>query len=70
MAGFVQRFANNPVFDIASTAIKSLSTLGMRYGDMVVKQSKAIGATEAMAQLDGPVTAELLHTLAMADIFR
>jgi len=67
-SGFVQRFGSNPVFQTISNAMKNLSSLGMRYDDMVVKQSKAIGATEAAFAAEGPLPEDLLYTLAFADI--
>lgn len=67
-SGFVQRFANSPVFQTVSDKLRDLSSLGMRYGDMVVKQSKSVGATEAAFAAEGPMPEDLLYTLAYADI--
>jgi len=67
-AGFVQRFANSPIFQTVSSKLRDLSNLGMKYGDMVVRQSKAIGPTEAAFAAEGPMPEDLLYTLAYADI--
>ena len=67
-SGFVNRFSNNPIFQTVSGALKDLSALGMRYNDLVVKQSKAIGATEAAFSAEGPLPEDLIYTLAYADI--
>lgn len=69
MAGFVQRFAANPLVSTISNSIKTLSSLGMRYDDMVVKQSKAVGVTEAtFGGQGGPLAENQMFALAMSDI--
>lgn len=68
MAGFINRITNNPFVDIINDNLKKLSDLGMKYGDMVVKQSKAIGVTEAEMSTEGPMPQDMLYSLAMADI--
>ena len=50
MAGFFDRWGTSPVTTITDS-IKRISALGMRYDDLVIKQSRAIGTTEA--QLGG-----------------
>ncbi len=47
MAGFNENQSGNPVFQRIRESVKSLSNFGMRYGDMVIKNSQAIGAVEA-----------------------
>ena len=67
-SGFFKRFSDNPFFTTVTDQIRNLSNLGMKFDDMVVKQSKAIGATEAQFASEGPMPQDLLYTLAMADI--
>lgn len=67
-SGFVQRFSSSPIFQQISSRLTELSQLGMSYGDMVVKQSKSIGATEAMFAAEGPLPEDMLYSLAYADI--
>ena len=64
MAGFT----NKSVFGIASNAVKRLSSLGMEYEDMVVRQSRAVGITEAEFGNQGYVSQDMMYSLAMADI--
>lgn len=47
MAGFNENQNGSPVFQRIRESVKSLSNFGMRYGDMVIKNSQAIGAAEA-----------------------
>ena len=47
MAGFNDNQNGSPVFQRIRESVKSLSNFGMRYGDMVIKNSQAIGAVEA-----------------------
>lgn len=67
-AGFIQRFSANPMVVTVSEFVKKLSNLGMRYEDQVVRNSKAIGATEGQFIVQGPLPENQLHALAMADI--
>ena len=66
MAGFFDRFAANPL-GIADT-LKRISGLGMKFDDMIIKQSRAIGTTEA--QLGGSefTPKDLQYAMAMSDI--
>lgn len=47
MAGFTTRFGALSNENVVSKALKQLSSLGMNYDDMVIRNSKAIGTTEA-----------------------
>lgn len=73
MAGFL----NNPIFQGGPTskpfgqlskALKRLSSLGMDYEDMVLKNSKAIGVSEAMMGQQQFMPEDFLYSLAMSDI--
>lgn len=68
MAGFVDRIGVNPVFGQLSKSLKNLANLGMRYEDMVVKQSRAIGVTEAEFGNQGYLPEEFLYSLALSDV--
>lgn len=68
MAGFIDRYLDSPVLQTVSSNIKKLSTLGIKYDDMVVKNSRAIGVTEAMFASEGPLPEDMLYTLGYADI--
>lgn len=67
-SGFFSRFSENSFLNSVSDTIRNLSNLGMKYQDAVVKQSKAVGTTEAQFTNDGPVSEDLLYSLSMADI--
>jgi hypothetical protein len=58
MAGFNENPNTNPVFQRIRDSIKNLSNFGLRYGDMVVKNSQAIGSTEAEFLKKGPIEDE------------
>jgi hypothetical protein len=68
MAGFLDRIGVNPVFGQISKSLKNLANLGMRYEDMVVKQSRAVGVTEAEFGNQGYLPEEFLYSLALADV--
>jgi hypothetical protein len=68
MAGFIDRAGTNPIFGQISKSLKTLSSLGMKYDDMVVKQSRAVGVTEAEFGLQGYLPEEFLYSLALSDI--
>ncbi len=68
MAGFIDRVGVNPIFGQLSKSLKRLSNLGMRYDDMVLKQSRAVGVTEAEFGNQGFLPEEFLYSLALADI--
>jgi len=60
MAGFSEDPNSNPIFQKIRDSVKNLSNFGIRYGDMVVKNSQAIGATEAEFLKKGPIEDETL----------
>jgi hypothetical protein len=68
MAGFIDRVGVNPIFGQLSKSLKTLSNLGMRYDDMVVKQSRAVGVTESEFGNQGYLPEEFLYSLALADV--
>jgi len=68
MAGFIDRVGANPIFGQISKSLKTLSSLGMKYEDMVVKQSRAVGVTEAEFGLQGYLPEEFLYSLALTDV--
>jgi hypothetical protein len=68
MAGFLDRVGVNPIFGQISKSLKTLANLGMRYEDMVVKQSRAIGVTEAEFGNQGYLPEEFLYSLALSDV--
>ena len=47
MAGFIDNENGNPVFQRIRESVKSISKFGMKYEDMVIKNSMSVGATEA-----------------------
>lgn len=67
MPGFLDGVES--VFNGIGKALRKLSTLGVDYKDMVIKNSKAIGVTEAMfADSYQSLPPEFLYSLAGADI--
>jgi len=58
MEGFNENPNTNPIFQRIRDSIKNLSNFGLRYGDMVVKNSQAIGTTEAEFLKKGPIEDE------------
>jgi len=66
-SGFFNRFSNTPISGF-SDALRRISALGMKYDDMIIKQSRAIGTTES--QLGGADfnPKDLLYALALSDI--
>jgi hypothetical protein len=68
MAGFIDRAGINPIFGQLSKSLKNLANLGMRYEDMVVRQSRAVGVTEAEFGNQGYLPEEFLYSLALSDV--
>lgn len=70
MPGFLNRQANGATTTSwsISKSIKRLANLGMNYEDMVIQQSKAVGATEAAMGNQGFMPEDFLYSLALADI--
>jgi len=66
MAGFVESGGN--LFGSFSKGIRKLASLGMDYEDMVIKQSRGVGVTEAEFGNSGYLPQEFLYSLAMSDI--
>ncbi len=69
MAGFNDnQNGGSPVFQRIRESVKSLSNFGMRYGDMVIKNSQAIGAVEAEFMKKQSIDDEnLLYSLGRQD---
>lgn len=67
MAGFFDRFGNAPMGTVTD-ALKRISGLGMKYDDMVIKQSKAIGTTESQLGGSDFNPRDLMYALALSDI--
>jgi hypothetical protein len=69
MAGYVDRTGTSiSLFGSLGKGIRKLANLGMDYDDMVVKQSRAVGVTEAEFGNAGYLPQEFLYSLAMTDI--
>jgi len=68
MAGFLENNRNNPFFSNVLNALRKIGSFGMSYGDMVVKNSQAVGTTEAIfTQRGGILDENFLYTLRKAD---
>jgi len=67
MSGFFDRFGVNPLASLGE-GIKKISNLGMKYDDLVIKQSRAVGPTEALLGGDSFAPRDLAYAFAMADI--
>jgi len=68
MAGFVDNSNQAPIIQRIRDRVKTLSTFGMKYDDLVVKNSQAIGATEAMFLRSNKIDDEAtLYSLARQD---
>ena len=68
MAGFTESPQGNPIFQRIRDSVKGLSNFGMRYGDMVIKNSQAIGQTEAEFMKKGNIEDEtMLYSLGRQD---
>lgn len=68
MAGFVNNSNQAPIIQRIRDSVKTLSTFGMKYDDLVVKNSQAIGATEAMFLRSNKIDDEAtLYSLARQD---
>jgi hypothetical protein len=69
MAGFLDNQPNsNTLFQRIRTSVRELSNFGMRYNDLVIKNSQAIGTTEAGFLKNGPIDDEgLLYSLGRQD---
>jgi hypothetical protein len=67
MAGFFDRFGNAPMGNVTD-ALRRISGLGMKYDDMVIRQSKAIGTTESQLGGSDFNPRDLMYALALSDI--
>lgn len=68
MAGFLDRFSQNRILSTIQERIREIANLGIRYDDMVVKNSHAIGYTESQLMKQGVIPNETLtYALAMSD---
>jgi hypothetical protein len=68
MAGFNENQEGSPIFQRIRESVKSLSNFGMRYGDMVIKNSQAIGSIEAEFMKKQAIDDEsLLYSLGRQD---
>ena len=68
MAGFVDNSNQSPIIQRIRDSVKSLSTFGMRYDDLVIKNSQAIGSTEAIFLRKNVIEDEAtLYSLAKQD---
>jgi hypothetical protein len=68
MAGFVDNSNQAPIIQRIRDSVKTLSTFGMKYDDLVVKNSQAIGATEANFLRSNKIDDEAtLYSLAQQD---
>jgi len=66
MAGFFDRFGNQNLG--LSDALRRISSLGMKYDDMIIKQSRAIGTTEAQLGGSDFNPRDLMYALALSDV--
>jgi hypothetical protein len=66
-SGFFDRFSGNQQASVTD-ALRRISGLGMRYDDMVIKQSRAIGTTEAQLGGNDFNPRDLMYALALSDI--
>ena len=68
MAGFLGDNRTNPFFSNMLSNLRKIGSFGMSYGDMVVKNSQAVGTTEAMFLKNGGVEDEnFLYSIRKAD---
>jgi len=65
--GFLDRSDSGFVKNVKGV-LKSISSLGMRYDDQVIKQSRAVGTTEAMFAVNGPIPEDIAVALSLSDI--
>lgn len=68
MAGFTDNPQANPIFQRIRESVKSLSNFGLNYGDLVIRNSQAIGSTEAAFMKQGPIEDDvMLYSLGRQD---
>ena len=66
-SGFFDRFSNTPAVPV-SGALKRISGLGMKWDDMVIKNSRAIGTTESQLGGNDFSPRDLMYALALSDV--
>ena len=66
-SGFFNRFSSKTSVS-SSDSLRKISGLGMKYDDLVIKQSKAIGTTEAQLGGSDFSPTDLMYALALSDI--
>ncbi len=68
MAGFIQRLSNNNLINNIQAKVKELSQLGIAFDDLIVRNSQAVGTTEARYLKQGVLGDEaLMYSLSLAD---
>jgi hypothetical protein len=69
MAGYIDKLGDKAgIFAGISSRLAKLSSLGMKYDDMVVRHSKAVGLAEAEFGQEGFGDEKFLYGLALSDI--
>lgn len=66
-SGFFDRFGGQQQGTV-SDALRRISSLGMKYDDMVIKQSRAIGTTESQLGGSDFNPRDLLYAMALSDV--
>jgi uncharacterized protein YihD (DUF1040 family) len=68
MAGFIDSILKNSIVKDVAENVKKLATLGLRYNDDIVKNSKSIGPTQAAFGVDQQhLDDDIVYALSMAD---
>jgi len=69
MAGFINRLSGGNVVDVMRSSLAKFARLGIRYDDMVIKQSYALGAKEgaALRAGTGAEDEDFIYSLAQQD---
>lgn len=67
MAGFIEKLNKGFLNFGISDKIKTLTDLGIRYNDQVLKQSKALGWIESQVMMQNDIPPEVQLSLAMSD---
>mgnify|MGYP001324539829 CR=1 FL=1 len=68
MAGFLSRGQGTSLLNNIQARVKEIANLGVKYDDMVVKNSQAIGTTESRFLKQGVLGDEtLMYSLALND---
>ena len=67
-SGFFDRFGSKGPVSAVTDGLRRISGLGMKYDDMVIKQSRAIGTTESTLGGSDFSPTDLMYALALSDI--